>query len=412
MREDLRNAHILVVVLLLGACATAPAPPLMNLPFGDPARRDRTPPLVLDAITATASGELLTPQELAARLAPVSLVFVGESHTSVDVHQAQRRLIEALVGAGRKVMVGLEMFPYTDQAALDRWVQSDESEADFVRDSRWYKTWGYDFRYYRDIFRLARAHRLPMAGVNIPREVITAVRKKGFDKLSADEARHVPVKVDTDSDEHRRLFGAMIGADSHGADGHGGMPGMDFQGMFRAQCTWDAVMAHFALAALEAHPDPRAVMVVLLGSGHVAFGLGVTRQARALTSRGMATVIPMPVLDEDGKPARPRASYADYLWGLPPEPAVGPYPSLGVALAERKDAPHPVVTSVSPGSPAAAAGLLAEDRIVSIDGTDVPDKETFSSLLAGKEWGDGVALVIERGGRRHTVNGALRRAVP
>src|SRR4051794_31646845 len=106
MREELGNAHIpahiLVGVLLLGAVATAPATPLMNLPFGDPARRDGTAPLVLDAITATASGELLTPQQLAARLAEASLVFVGESHTSVDVHQAQRRLIEALVGAGRK----------------------------------------------------------------------------------------------------------------------------------------------------------------------------------------------------------------------------------------------------------------------------------------------------------------------
>jgi S1-C subfamily serine protease len=153
-------------------------------------------------------------------------------------------------------------------------------------------------------------------------------------------------------------------------------------------------------------------MVVLLGSGHVAFGLGVTRQARAATSRGMATVIPMPILDEDGKPARPRASYADYLWGLPPEPAVGPYPSLGVTLSERKEVPHPVVASVSPGSPAAAAGLLAEDRIVSADGTEVPDKETFLRLLAGKEWGDGVALVVERAGKRQTVNAALRRAVP
>jgi uncharacterized iron-regulated protein len=411
MREDHRNAPLvpvgLVVALLLGACATAPAPSLMNLPFGDPARRDRSAPLVLDAITATAAGELLTPQELAARLAPVSLVFVGESHTSADVHRAQRRLIEALVAAGRKVLVGLEMFPYTDQAALDRWVQSDESEADFVRDSRWYRAWGYDFRYYRDIFLVARAHRLPMYGVNVPREVITAVRKKGFDKLSPDEARHIPIKVDTDSDEHRRLFQAMIGGDSHG-----GMPGMDLEGMFRAQCTWDAVMAHFALAALEAHPDPAAVMVVLLGSGHVAFGLGAPRQARLTTQRSLATVIPLPIIDEDGKRAQPRASYADYLWGLPPEPAVAPYPALGVSLIERKDLPHPVVTSVAERSPAAAARIAAEDRIVSIDGVDVPDKETFQRLLAGKEWGDGLAVVVERAGQRLTLNAALRRAVP
>jgi uncharacterized iron-regulated protein len=403
MSEELRNAHLLVIVLLLGACATSAPPPLVNRPFGDPARRDRPAPLVLDTITAMGSGERLTPEELALRLAPVSLLFIGESHTNPDVHRAQRRVIEALVAAGRKVMVGLEMFPYTEQAALDRWVKTGESEADFVRDSHWYKIWGFDFRYYREIFRVAQTHRLPMVGVNIPREVITAVRKKGFEQLTPEESRHIGFKVDTDSEEHRRLFAAMIGGDAHGA-------GPELDGMFRAQCTWDAVMGQRALAALEAAGDPTAVMVVLLGSGHVAFGLGATRQIH--TSRGVATLIPMPILDEDGTAAAPRASYADYLWGLPPEPAVPPYPSVGLMLMDRKEAPHPVVTSVSAGSPAAAAHLQAQDQILTADGADVPDKETFLRLVAGKEWGDGLALVVERAGQRVPVNVALRRVVP
>jgi uncharacterized iron-regulated protein len=424
MNTDRRHAHLFLpaaAALALASVACASAPPVapMNLPFGDPARRERQAPLALDAITDTASGELITVEALAARLAPASLVFVGESHTSPDVHETQRRLIEALAASGRPVLIGLEMFPHAEQAALDRWAlgpdakdagegKEAQSEEDFLRSAHWYKHWGFDFRLYRDIFLLARARRLPLVGVNAPREVITAVRKKGFDKLTAEEAAHLPppAQIDTTSEEHRRLFRAFFG---EGDSAHGGLPDAAMEGMFRAQCTWDATMAYHAVKALEARKDPRAVMVVLLGSGHVAFGLGAPRQARKWFGGAIATVIPMPALGDDLKPERVRASYADYLWGLPPEALFPPYPTLGTTMADRKEVPHPVITEVGDGSPGAVAGLKPEDRVVSVDGAAVADKEAFLLAMSRKRWGDGAALVIERGGQQLSVNAALRR---
>jgi uncharacterized iron-regulated protein len=64
------------------------------------------------------------------------------------------------------------------------------------------------------------------------------------------------------AEEHRQLFAAFMGG------AHGGMPQAEMDGMFRAQCAWDAVMAHNALKALAAEPDPRAVLVVMAGFGH------------------------------------------------------------------------------------------------------------------------------------------------
>jgi uncharacterized iron-regulated protein len=398
--------HRLLPLLLVTACASTHPMPVSDLPFGDAARRDREAPLVLDAITATASGELLTTRDLVQRLAGVRLVFIGESHTSMPIHEAQRRLVEALLAAHRPVLVGLEMYPYTEQPALDHWNDGTWSEEEFVRQSHWYKHWGFDWRYYRDIFLLARKG-ARFYGVNAPREVITAVRKKGFDKLTPEEATHIPAKIDTSSDEHRRLFRAFFaeGDTTHGA----GMSDAAVEGMFQAQCTWDATMAFNAIRALETHGDPQAVMVVLLGSGHVAFGLGAQRQARQWTQAPIATVIPMPLVDEDGKPARARASYADYLWALPPESPLPAFPAIGVSLADRKDVPHPVVTAVSTVSPAAAAGVLAEDRVVAFDGAPVANREAFGALLATKNWGDDITLTLERGGRPITLMIALRR---
>jgi uncharacterized iron-regulated protein len=87
----------------------------LHLQVGDPARREREAPLVLDAVTDTRTGDLLTPGELATRLADVRLVLVGESHTDMDFHRAQLRVIQELRRAGRQVLVGLEMYPYTEQ---------------------------------------------------------------------------------------------------------------------------------------------------------------------------------------------------------------------------------------------------------------------------------------------------------
>ena len=57
--------------LLLFAPAARSQDRTLDLPLGDPARRERTAPVLLDGITATATGDLLTPAELAARLDPV-----------------------------------------------------------------------------------------------------------------------------------------------------------------------------------------------------------------------------------------------------------------------------------------------------------------------------------------------------
>ena len=99
---------------------SSPSPPaaqaddtLYRLPLGDPARKGRELPVAVDTILDTASGATLTPEELAARLHDTHLLLVGESHTSVEFHRVQLQVVRALHRAGRRVLIGLEMYPYT-----------------------------------------------------------------------------------------------------------------------------------------------------------------------------------------------------------------------------------------------------------------------------------------------------------
>jgi hypothetical protein len=217
---------------------------------------------------------------------------------------------------------------------------------------------------------------------------------KGFEALPPDQRALLPEKVDLESAEHQRLFRAFFGS----ADAlHGNMPEPMFQAMFRAQCAWDAAMAWNAARALKAHGGDKAIMVVLIGAGHVAYGLGAERQAKLWFDGKTATVVPVPLADEPGAEltTRVQASYANFVWGLPP--STDPlYPSAGITTPETKSGERYKVILVAKGSPAEAAGFKVGDEIVSLDGVAIADKETSNRLMSEKRWGDAVVYKVMR----------------
>ena len=128
------------------------------------------------------------------------------------------------------------------------------NEEEFVESSDWYENWGYRWDYYRRIFLFARDNGIPMFAVNIPRDHVRTVRTEGFEGLSAEQAAHMPETVNTDSDEHRQLFRAYFEDDDAV---HVTISEEQWEGMFRAQCTWDAAMGFNARMALQRHGGER-----------------------------------------------------------------------------------------------------------------------------------------------------------
>ncbi len=409
MKTRFRPLALITLLALSGPAIAAAG--VLHLPIGDPERRDRQVPLVLDAVTDAATGELLTPAELPARLAGVDLLLIGESHTSVDAHRVQHRIVDELDRAGRRVMIGLEMLPYTHQEPLDRWVAGHYTEEGFLDLVDWYQVWGAHWGYYRELFLLARDRGLEVFAINTPREVVTAVREKGFDNLSEEEAAHLPAEVDTDSEEHLRLFKAYFDDDD---PIHGMMSDDAWQSMLAAQCTWDATMGWNAVKAFKGLSGERlagegAIMVVLTGNGHVAYGLGIERQAARWFDGEIASVIPVEVVGDDGEPVTSvQASYADFLWGVPEDP--GPvYPALGLATRETDDGLK--VIHVSEDSSAERAGFQIGDLLLEVDGTALASKGVLARLIAGKQWGDALTARVGRGGEIVELKAVLRRTV-
>jgi uncharacterized iron-regulated protein len=385
--------RLTMTLFVLAAAGPLLAQRSLHLAVGDPARKDKEAKVVLDAITATGTGVLLTPREAIARLAGTRLLIIGESHTSMDFHFAQQRMIEELQRAGKKVLIGLEMYPYTEQKYLDDWCAGFLTENGFIQLSHWYKNWGYNWNYYRNIFLFAREHGIRMFAVNAPRDVVAAVGKKGFQSLTPEERAHIPEKIDVANEDHFALFKAFFEEES---GMHSMMSDSQARAMFAAQCTWDAAMGFNAVRALKEYGDENTVMVVLIGSGHVAYGLGIQRQAAQWFDGKMACVIPIQVADGRGRAVDSvQASYADYIWGLPAEKDTL-YPDLGVATGDVPGETRRRIMSVSDNSPGKAAGFQVGDILISMDGIALKDGETLNRLMADKSWGDSAVFVVRR----------------
>lgn len=400
-----RLIHALAAVLLLvGPASAGQSNEPFALELGDPARKSRTIALEVDQIHDTRQGADVSPDEVAASLADAAIVLIGESHTSSESHRVQASVIAALQRAGRKVTLGLEMFPAeAPTAPFDRWLRGGIDEAALLRESGWYDYWGYPWGYYRDVFLLAKQHRLPIRGVNAPRAIVSMVGRRGLAGIGGMERGQLAPTIDTTHEEHRQLFVAYVGGGSatHGA----GMPADVLQRMVDAQCAWDATMAFHAAELMKENADPKAVVVVLVGSGHVAYDLGIARQARAYTDKRVASV--MPIATSPGKPEQIRASVADIVWGVPTE-TYPLYPTLGVSFRSTGEQPTTVLM-VTPGSTAEAMGIKAGDTVLTLDGQPIRKDVELRALLDRKQWGDALKATITRGAETLTLTGRLRR---
>ncbi len=412
----MRKQQILIALIAFSLLFTA-APDLfaieksLTMEIGDPARKDKKAKLVLDAITDTRTGDLLSPAETAARLADKRLVLVGESHTDINFHRAQLRIIEELHKAGRKVLLGLEMFPYTKQEFLTAWSNGEYTENEFLDAAEWYEAWGYHWNYYREIFVFARDNGIPVYGLNTPREIIAAVRKKGLDELTEEEKSQMPPGVDVDNDEHYALFKSYF---DENEDFHASMTEEQWRGMFAAQCAWDATFANNAKKVLDQHTDPNSVLVVLVGSGHTTYDLGIQRQMAQWAEVPTATVIPIPIVieEDDGLITEVQASYADYIWGMPP--TIDPiYPSLGLSTRSAgEDDEKRTVIFIAEDSVAEQAGFQMGDLLLEVDGRPLSDRASFSEILAGMSWGDRAVVKVKRGEAEVDLEVVFRREAP
>ncbi|HWA82388.1 MAG TPA: ChaN family lipoprotein [Fimbriimonadaceae bacterium] len=235
-------------------------------------------------------------------------VYLGENHGTTPDQQMEAEVIAALVGAGRHVVVGMEMYQRPKQDWLDQWSAGTISEPDFLEKSDWKGQWGFDFAFYRPVFQVVRDNGLPLIGLNVPRTWVHAVATGGFDGLTPEAKGDLPANMDLGNKEHRQVWNALIGGSGHPMTG----PSMD--NMYAAQVLWDEAMSDTAIKYLDKAPkDSKTVFVVIAGSGHVMYKEGINwRVAKRHAGDGITVV-----MVQSDEPATVSRGLADFVYVTP-----------------------------------------------------------------------------------------------
>ncbi|AVZ78111.1 hypothetical protein C3497_00505 [Zoogloeaceae bacteirum Par-f-2] len=243
-------------------------------------------------------------------LAHNGVVLLGERHDRMAHHRWQLDTLSALYARQPNMAIGLEMFPRRVQPALDAWVRGELDEETFLVRSDWAQVWRMDAALYMDIFRFARQHRIPLVALNVDRELIQAVRRSGFDAVPA-HARQGVGRPAAPSPAYTEWLQTIYRnhhprqSDDHDQAG---------QRFIEAQLVWDRAMAEAIAAARRAHPE--ALVVGLIGSGHLRHGWGVPHQLASLGLPQAAVLLPW---DADSACSELVAGLAMAVYGVPAE---------------------------------------------------------------------------------------------
>ena len=246
--------------------------------------------------------------DMPATLARRGVVLLGEKHDEAEHHRWQLHTIAGLFAAQPGMMLGFEMFPRRAQNALDRWVDGDLNEADFLATVDWPQVWGFDPALYLPLFHFARMHRVPMLALNVERATNRLVAARGLDGVAIIDREGVGDPAPAAVSYRERLFDIFA---MHPGMGQGASPeSAAFERFVRAQIFWDRAMAQAITEARRRTPS--TLVVGIMGRGHVEYGDGVPHQLAALGIADVATALPW---DSDTDCS---AGIADVLFGIAP----------------------------------------------------------------------------------------------
>lgn len=327
------------------------------------------------------------------------VIYAGETHTDYGDHLLQLQIIQALYAKNKNnLAIGMEMFPRSSQPALDAYIAGEiATEKEFIKASRYFSVWGYDYRLYRDIIGFAKKNNLPIIGLNLDKKIVSQVFKEGnTDTIGEEDLATIAEERDLDVPGYRERLTEVHSR--HKSSPHGNEKKNNtksFGGFLQAQALWDETMAQSITNYLLDNPE--RTMIVIAGAGHVykdsAIPLRVQRRMPELRQSVL-------ISDNGMDTGRVQGKQVDYLM-FPRPVGLSPAPKVGVMLKEEKAAENGGkdqirIVGISPHGDGTKAGLKKQDIILSVDGTPIHDVADLKIALLDKEVGETVTLRILR----------------
>jgi uncharacterized iron-regulated protein len=340
----------------------------------DETARGITQPLLKEAIAVDIS-TLKTFAGVMERVSDKKIIYAGETHDQFSNHVMQLEIIKDLHRRGKKIAIGMEMFQKPFQKAVDDYIEGKIDEREFLKETEYFKRWGFDYNLYRPILLFAWSEKIPVVALNERQEIVDKVFKGGLDSLSTEEKKSLPSHMDFSDDTYRERLKKIFQA-------HKDFKARNFDFFYQAQVLWDEAMSESIDQFLRAHPNDQ--MVVLAGSGHLAHGSGIPK--RTVRRNGYSYAIILNDVD-------PEKGIADFV--LLPETIPGvTSPKLMVFLEEH--AGRAQIAGFPKDSVSEIAGMKVGDILLAIDHTPIHSIDDVKIELLSLKKGEKVRVKILR----------------
>ncbi|MEG4024079.1 ChaN family lipoprotein [Microcoleus sp. S13C4] len=255
-------------------------------------------------------GQTYTNQEILQQLVKAKVVYLGETHDSVEDHQAQLKIIREMQRQNRKIAIAMEMFQRPFQSAIDNYLAGKLTEEQLVEQTEYDRRWRFPWESYAPILRFAKENQLPVLALNTPSEVTRKVASQGLESLTAEEKKHIPPisEIRTDNAEYRQLLLEVYQQHQKAEQGNS----TAFERFLQAQVLWDETMAEKIAEFVKANPDYQ--VVVLAGKGHIIDGYGIPSRVERRLGVGNVKMRSVLLNSSDNPVLSADRPIADFVW--------------------------------------------------------------------------------------------------
>jgi len=292
---------VLVLLMVIQACASRKhtMPPLASV---EGVQRHFSQGRIIDLET----GKAIDFPDLIDQLGAVDVIFVGEVHNNPEHHLIQVQLLQAIMARyAPPLAVAMEFFDTTRQPVLDRFMNGDLDETNFLKEVDWKNGWRFPYHLYRPILFATRDKGTALLGINAPGAVVKKVSRSGLHSLTPEERHQVARDIDLENKAHREYLSTVFKQHSFGKETPHGVKNFDH--FYQAQCVWDETMAE-TIADYMAKQGGK--MVVFTGNGHIADKFGIPERVLRRIDVKTATIVLYPLTERTTINKR----LADYVW--------------------------------------------------------------------------------------------------
>jgi uncharacterized iron-regulated protein len=246
------------------------------------------------------AGKAISFEQLIHQISSKELVFVGEVHDNPDHHLIEVQILQGLADASVKFTLGMEFFQKNQQATLNRYLEREITEDQFLKEADWKRNWGFDYHLYRPLILFARQNSVRILALDAPPAVVLKVGMHGLNSLDTEERSQVAHNIDLTNDAYRARIKAAYAR--HPKDGL-----KSFEYFYEAQCVWDETMAENLADYLKGRDEK---VIVFSGSGHVLYKFGIPDRTLRRHPAPAATIVLLPM----GGGTTLEKGMADYVW--------------------------------------------------------------------------------------------------